>query len=185
MEQGFPPRACFYVGHHSAFDRTVTTEEDELISTRESVYGGTIAGPGTLVRAGVGVVIRDTHRWVLLEKRSDCGLWGLPGGRIEPGESVMDTAVRETLEETGLHVRVTGLIGVYSSPNERIVTYPDNVVQLVDIVVEAEIVTGMLTPSTESQELRFFDAAHPPDDLVPPARQPLKDIAAGTRGTLG
>ena len=133
----------------------------------------------TVVRAGVGVVIRDELNRVLLEKRSDCGLWGLPGGRIEPGESARDTAIREVREETGLVVRITGLMGVYSEAAERVVTFPERVVQLIDIIINAEVVSGALQASTESEALRFFYPHELPQDVAPPARQILEDVRAG------
>lgn len=111
-------------------------------------------------------------------------MWGLPGGRIDPGESVSEAAVREALEETGLQVRVTAFVGLYSEPALRVVVYPDNVVQLVDVMVEAEIVSGALRMSAESEDLQFFDPANPPADLVPPAVLPLRDIAQRIRGIL-
>lgn len=52
----------------------------------QRMYSRTTAGPDTGIRVGVGIVVRDQRGWVLLEKRRDCGLWGLPGGRIEPGD---------------------------------------------------------------------------------------------------
>lgn len=137
-----------------------------------------------IVRAGVGVAIFDSRRQVLFEKRSDCGLWGLPGGRIDAGESITEAAVREALEETGLNIRVTALVGIYSEPAYRTVVYPDNVVQLVDVIVEAEIVSGELIASAESADLRFFDPLDPPSEMVPSTLIPLRDIVAGNRGVL-
>ena len=139
------------------------------------------------VRAGVGVFVRDGVGRVLLEKRSDCGLWGLPGGRIEPGESISEAARREVLEETGLTVNIMRLLGVYSDPAQwRIVTFPDNVVHLVDIVLEAEVVSGGLTRSAESEEIRFFEPGQAPneDDIAPPARQAWRDWLAGRAGVI-
>ena len=52
----------------------------------------------TKIKVGVGIFIIDDQGRILLERRKDCGMWGLPGGKIEPGESVMDAAVREVLE---------------------------------------------------------------------------------------
>ena len=152
--------------------------------TAQKMYAKKIADVDTRVRAGVGVIIRDDRGWILLEKRSDNGMWGVPGGRIEPGESVTEAALREVEEETGLAVKIIGLHGVYSEPSERIVTFPDNVVQLVDVVLEARIISGKLSCSSESEKLQFFDPAALPVDLAPPARGPLQDLANGVSGVI-
>lgn len=150
-----------------------------------SMYGSAVV-EGMGVRAGVGVVIRGQGDTMLLEKRRDCGWWGLPGGRVEPGESLVEAAVREVREETGLTVEVTHLIGVYSNPDGRIVTYPDNgdVVQLIDVVVGARVLSGHVICSEESEELRFFAPSQLPEQIVPPARQPLADALEGRCGLL-
>ncbi len=150
----------------------------------EKMYSKRMADAGTRVRVGVAVAVRDRRGWVLLEKRSDCGLWGFPGGRIEPGESVVEAAVREVGEETGLAVQVTRLLGVYSEPEDRIVSFPDNVVHLVDILLEAKVISGELTCSSESEKLQFFDTVDLPSDVVPPARAPLQDLLEGRIGTI-
>lgn len=139
----------------------------------------------TVVRAGVGVIVPDAEGRVLLERRSDCGRWGLIGGRIDPGETIEQTVRRETLEETGLTVEPVRLLGIYSDPRERVVTYPDNVVQLIDIVLVVRIVSGTLRISPESEDLRFFAAGSLPTDVVPPARRPLEDFFAGRTGVFG
>ncbi|HXD12166.1 MAG TPA: NUDIX domain-containing protein [Anaerolineales bacterium] len=150
-----------------------------------SMYGSAVV-EGMRVRVGVGVVIRGPGETILLEKRCDCGWWGLPGGKVEPGESLVDAAVREVREETGLAVEVTHLIGVYSDPCGRIVTYPDNgdVVQLIDVVVGARVLSGSLMRSQESEEVRFFPSSQLPEEIVPPARQPIADAFDGQRGVL-
>jgi mutator protein MutT len=59
------------------------------------------------IPATIAVVIKDNS--VLLVRRAnppDAGLWGLPGGKIEFGESIEQAAVRELYEETGIHARV-------------------------------------------------------------------------------
>ncbi len=111
---------------------------------------------------------------------------GLPGGKIEPGESIYQTAHREVKEETGLDIRIIRLIGVYSEPLNRIITYPDNgdVCHLIDIILEAEIISGTLTISSESLELRFFRKNAFPIDLAPPAKQPIEDYLGGRVGQV-
>ncbi len=136
----------------------------------------------TTVKSGVGVIIIDDTGRVLLERRRDNGMWGLIGGGVDPGESVAEAARREALEESGLTVEITGLVGVYSEAGQgRIVTYPDNgdSRHLVDIVLTAKIVSGRLRASDESFELAFFPASGLPGDLVLPARVPLEDYFAG------
>lgn len=137
------------------------------------------------IKLGVAVLVRNGNNQVLLEQRSDCSLWGLPGGRIEPGESVREAAVREMAEETGLAIEVERLLGVYSEPTAgRIVTYPEAVVHAIDIFVEARAVGGTLRRSPESEALAFFDLDRLPAELVPSTRAPLEDVAQGQRGCI-
>ncbi len=149
------------------------------------MYSNQVIDPHiTHVKVGVGVIILDDSGRILLEKRRDNGMWGLPGGGIEPGESVCETALREVKEETGLDIEITGLVGVYSEPwAGRIVTYPDNgdVRHLIDIVLIAEIISGEMIISSESLDLRFFNSDSFPTELVPPAKKPLRDFVAEKR----
>lgn len=158
-------------------ERVMTDQAQKIFSLHR-------APPGTDIRLGVGVAVRSSDGKILLERRSDCGMWGLPGGKVEPGESLQKTACREVLEETGLVIGITKLIGVYSHPYERIATYPDNVIHKIDVVMEGCILGGGLFLSHESLELRFFDLANLPKEVVPPAITPLEDILAGRRSVI-
>jgi 8-oxo-dGTP diphosphatase len=72
----------------------------------------------TRVQVGVGAVVRDGGRLLVMRRAGahGAGTWGLPGGHQEFGESPEDTAVRETLEETGLVVRPTARLGFTDDP---------------------------------------------------------------------
>jgi len=83
--------------------------------------------PNRLVPAASAVVIDDRGR-VLLGKRADNGLWTIPGGAMDPGETIAATAIRETKEETGIDVEVTRLVGIYSDPN-HVIAYADGEVR--------------------------------------------------------
>lgn len=103
----------------------------------------------------VSVFVRDESERVLLIRRSDNGLWSLPGGGQEIGESVAQTAVRETWEETGITVEVTGIVGVYSDPR-HVIEYSDGEVrQQFSLCFRATPVGGVLTPSDESTDVRW------------------------------
>lgn len=103
----------------------------------------------------VSVFVQDEQGRVLLIQRTDNGLWSLPGGGQEIGESVAETAVRETHEETGIMVEVTGIVGVYSDPG-HVVAYSDGEVrQQFSLCFRAIPVNGTPTPSDESSEVRW------------------------------
>jgi 8-oxo-dGTP pyrophosphatase MutT (NUDIX family) len=99
-------------------------------------------------------VVTDSEGRILMIRRSDNGNWAVPGGAMDLGESIVQTAVRETLEETGIHCRVTGLVGIYTDPRHLIhYTSNDEVRQEFSIVFAAEYVAGDPTPSDESHEV--------------------------------
>ena len=150
------------------------------------MFSANAAASITRIGLGVGVIICDSKRQILLEKRSDCGMWGLPGGQIEAGESVTETAVREVFEETGLKVKIVGLIGVYSDPKNRIVKYPDNdnVVHKVDVILEAEIVSGDLVCSCESEAVSFFALNAIPKEICPSSIEPIDDFGNQRNGMI-
>ena len=64
--------------------------------------------------------VRDITGRMLLVRRCDTGDWELPGGHVDPGESASDAAVRETAEESGITVEITGLAGIYTDPGHVI-----------------------------------------------------------------
>jgi len=63
---------------------------------------------------------RDVTGRLLLVRRCDTGDWELPGGHVDPGESASDAVVRETTEESGITVAITGLAGIYTDPGHVI-----------------------------------------------------------------
>ncbi|HEX2698204.1 MAG TPA: NUDIX domain-containing protein, partial [Anaerolineales bacterium] len=106
------------------------------------LYGDRISKEGELRFGCCAVIFGETHQKVLLTKRADNGLWCLPGGKMEPGESVEECCTREVFEETSLEVRPERLIGVYSN-RDQLVIYPDgNKVQIVVLSFEARIIRG-------------------------------------------
>jgi 8-oxo-dGTP diphosphatase len=103
----------------------------------------------------VGAVIRDDKGRLLLVKRGHepgAGLWSLPGGRIEPGETDAEALVRELREETGLEVEPGPLLGaVQRSAGDG---------DVIDIRDYAATVTGgTLIPGDDAADARWVSAA--------------------------
>ena len=65
------------------------------------------------------VIVRLGRRFLLVHERNHGARWYLPAGRVEPTEQLVDAAVRETLEETGVPVRLDGILRVEHTPDAR------------------------------------------------------------------
>ncbi|MFJ7201923.1 NUDIX hydrolase [Streptomyces sp. NPDC098789] len=133
----------------------------------------------SLVPAASAVVVDGEGR-VLLQRRTDNGMWALPGGKMELGESIGDCAVRETLEETGVTVEVTGIVGTYTDPG-HVFAYDDGEVrQEFSICLLARPTGGTLRTSDESFEVAWC-APDAIDDLpmVASIRKRIDDWRAG------
>lgn len=142
------------------------------------IYGERIGKQGILRLGCSAVLFDEKHTKVLLTRRADNGMWCLPGGMIEAGESVAECCEREVWEETGLRVRVTRLTGVYSDPH-HVVVYPDgNQAHVVVLNFEVELLSGEPGLSNETTGVDWF-----------PVREALKmdlfhDHAEHVRDTL-
>jgi ADP-ribose pyrophosphatase YjhB (NUDIX family) len=102
----------------------------------------------------VAATLPEDDGRVLLTRRSidpGRGLWTFPGGFVDFGETSADGAVRETFEETGLKVELTGLHNVYSYPGAPII-----------IVYRARVTGGTLTTCDENDQLEWVKSADIP-----------------------
>ena len=112
---------------------------------------------------------------IVVTKRNDIPMWCLPGGRVDSGESVAEAAIREALEETGLHVKLVALVGVYSRPNWR--ARGDHVVLFL-----AEPIGGELSLSNETADIGYFAPNNLPSPLLSWHHQRIADALAGHVG---
>ncbi len=104
------------------------------------------------------VFVQDDQDRVLLIRRTDNGLWALPGGAQDFGEYIADAAVRETAEEAGITVAVDDVVGIYTNPH-HVVEYSDGEVrQQFSICFRATYVSGEPKTSNESSEVRWVGA---------------------------
>ena len=114
--------------------------------------------------SGANAIVVNPAGEVLLIKRSDNGRWCLPGGHVDYGETVTQTAVREAFEETGIHVEVERLSGVYSRPYQAQegLERPSH---YVIVALVCRPVGGELALSQESLDVRWFAPDQFPDTL--------------------
>lgn len=106
---------------------------------------------------GVFVTIFDEQRRVLLCHRRDLDVWNLPGGRLERGELPVETAVRETREETGLEIAVERLVGVYAKTDKDELVF----------VFSGKIVGGELAETDEADQCHYFYVGELPANTIP------------------
>src|ERR1051325_10853628 len=105
----------------------------------------------------VNVVVTNDQGEILMIRRTDNDNWAVPGGAIDLGESLTQAAIRETKEETGIDVEITGLVGIYTDPKHVLhYTSNDEVRQEFSIALTGRPVGGHPTPSDESREVHWI-----------------------------
>ena len=121
------------------------------------------------IQTGSSVIVRNEKNEILLQRRSDNGRWGLPGGCQDLGEHLKDTAIRELYEEKDILINKNKLVLIDTlSGNKRKRTYPNGDIvynntslYLVDINLQ-EI---NIKKDSESIELQFFDIKKLPEPM--------------------
>jgi len=105
---------------------------------------------------GAFVIIRNNFGDILWVKRTDHDIWNLPGGGGEKGEAPWTTAIRETREETGLGIALTGCTGIYVKPasNSMLFTFT------------ARVEGGALATGSESAGFAYFRSGSEPDNAL-------------------
>jgi 8-oxo-dGTP pyrophosphatase MutT (NUDIX family) len=136
-------------------------------------------GHQRLLQLAASAFIRDEHGQVLLGRRSDVMLWAPPSGVVQLGETPARTLVREVQEETGLHVQVERLIGLYTGADFEW-TYPNgDQAQIVSVLFACSVVGGVLTPDHhEFIDLGYFPPGAFPS-LMPRYVRMLRDALVG------
>ena len=118
--------------------------------------------PNSPTHIGANVLLQCRGR-LLLERRTDCGHWGLVGGRLKNGERPAAGIARELREVTGIVLPECAFAQVRVCDDARIAAYRDGTVwRMVIVLFSAELENAPpLQCSRESTELRFFS----PDEL--------------------
>ncbi len=122
---------------------------------RIDYYDNPDAPPANSIKPSAAAFVLHDDK-ILLTCRTDNGNWTMPGGAQDPGESLTATAIRETLEETGIAIRATGVAAIYTDPKHVIhYTSDDEVRQEFTIVYRAEYVSGEPTASSETTQVEW------------------------------
>ena len=117
----------------------------------------------------VTAAIRNAQGELLLIERTDNGLWALPGGAQDIGESVVQAARREVYEETGIDVEITGLSGIYSDP-QHVIAYDDGEVrQEFSLCFHANRSAGNCAPAPNLSQARWVSPDSLPDLKIHPS----------------
>lgn len=125
-----------------------------------------LVGKQPLIMVGANVIVENAQGQILMHHRTDKDWWGLPGGGMELGESLEETAIREVHEEVNLNVDELKLFNVYSGQDLHYI-YPDgNEVYNVTATYICQSYEGdIIVEKTEGRDAKFFDIDQLPTNL--------------------
>lgn len=125
---------------------------------RIDYYDDPDAPPANSLVPSANVAVTNDVGQLLMIHRTDNDNWAFPGGAMDLGESLVDTAVREVKEETGIDCEVTGLVGIYTDPKHVILYTSDGEArQEFSVLFTARAVSGVPTPSSESRQVVWVE----------------------------
>lgn len=114
-----------------------------------------LVGDEYIMLNATAVIIVNEQKEVLLQKRSDNGLWGLPGGLLELNETIADAAIREVKEETNLDIKLVKFIGCFTNPFMR--WRKKDFAKVFSFAFTGKVIDGELKINdSESTELKYF-----------------------------
>jgi len=130
----------------------------EFIKTLRAKIGTALLHVPTVM-----VLASDDQGRVLLVKDKPSGLWGAPGGIVDPHELPSDAAVREVWEEAGVYVELTRILGVFAGEHFSVVYSNGDQLSGVETVFGARVIGGMpRADQEETSDAGFYD----PDEIA-------------------
>lgn len=135
-----------------------------------------IVGSRTLLVPGSRIVIVDRAGRILLQHRSDFGVWGIPGGSAEEGETLEAAIKREVTEETGLSVSDARPFGFASDPLHETIVFPNgDRSHFFTLMFYTRSFTGDLAiGDDESLALDWFKSDDLPQQMLPNMRRSVE-----------
>ncbi len=136
-----------------------------------------LIGTRPLLQCGSAVILLDSKNRILLHHRADNDTWGLPGGNMEPGETLEETALRETREEVGLVCHSLEFFGVYSGP-DLYYRYPngDEAYNVTAVYLCRDFSGTIQVGPAEGRGAAFFLLEGLPNAICPPIKPILDDL---------
>lgn len=151
------------------------------VTWSESYFGQlrALAGDRTLLLTAARLVLRHPDDGLLLIRRSDNGVWSLPAGAMELGESIADCAVRELREETGLEAARVTPYALHTGPayTQRN-TFGDTYQHFVVLFRVDEWSGDLVRTTDETIDAGFFAEPSLPEPLSCTVAETLADLAA-------
>lgn len=136
-----------------------------------------IIGTGPIIMCGANVILLNEKDEILLHHRIDIDCWGLPGGAMELGESLEETARREVFEEVGLTCEEMRLFNVYSG-EEFYYKYPngDEVYNVTVTYLCKDYWGEIEVDPSEGRDAKFFSLNEIPSNLSSPIEGIVKEF---------
>jgi len=130
-------------------------------------------GNRPLLTSGATILVFNEDKELLLNLRSDTNTWGIPGGSMELGETIEETAARELFEETGLKAKYYELLTVLSG-KDFYFKYPngDELYSVIPLFLAKDVTGDLHINDDESNELKYFNL----DNLPPMESRAVKII---------
>lgn len=130
-----------------------------------------------LIICAAGVIVTDPDNKILLIKRSDDGNWCIPGGVMDVGESIQETAKREVLEETNINIEEMKLLNVYSGGQQHHIYPNSDEVYFVNVVFLSSTFSGHFkADGIESAEIKFYNIDELPENISPTNKPFIEDF---------
>jgi ADP-ribose pyrophosphatase YjhB (NUDIX family) len=113
-------------------------------------------------KIAVNALVFNEKGEVLLAKRTDNGLWCIPGGHVDLGETLVQACLRELFEETGFKGDVVKLVGIYSDTQNSLHIQQGSEWHTIRVSFLCRVTGGKITPSGETSEIRYFNVKQLP-----------------------